>query len=98
MDHLMYVTQDKGLNLVSGWADKIAGQTLKMDGPFHAYTLYEPIGVVGQILPWNFPTYMFITKLSCALACGNTVVVKPAEQSSLSALFCAHLTLEVISN
>lgn len=84
----------KYLRSQAGWADKIAGQTLKVDGPFHAITLQEPIGVVGQILPWNFPTYMFITKLSCALTCGNTVVVKPAEQTPLSALFCAHLVAE----
>lgn len=84
----------KYLRSQAGWADKIAGQTMKMDGPFHAFTLQEPIGVVGQILPWNFPTYMFITKLSCALTCGNTVVVKPAEQTPLSTLFCAHLMAE----
>ncbi|KAH7443777.1 hypothetical protein KP509_02G050400 [Ceratopteris richardii] len=77
-----------------GWADKISGQTIRVDGPSHAFTLLEPIGVVGQILPWNFPTYMFITKLACALTCGNTVVVKPAEQTPLSALFCAHLISE----
>lgn len=84
----------KYLRSQAGWADKIMGQTMKVDGPFHAITLQEPIGVVGQILPWNFPTYMFITKLSCALTCGNTVVVKPAEQTPLSTLFCAHLVAE----
>lgn len=84
----------KYLRSTAGWADKIAGHTMKVDGPFHAYTLQEPIGVVGQIIPWNFPTYMFITKISCALTCGNTVVVKPAEQTPLVVLFCAQLTLE----
>lgn len=84
----------KYLRSHAGWADKIAGQTCRVDGPFHAFTLLEPIGVVGQILPWNFPTYMFITKLSCALTCGNTVVVKPAEQTPLSTLFCACLVAE----
>ncbi|KAH7443774.1 hypothetical protein KP509_02G050400 [Ceratopteris richardii] len=84
----------KYLRSQAGWADKISGQTIRVDGPSHAFTLLEPIGVVGQILPWNFPTYMFITKLACALTCGNTVVVKPAEQTPLSALFCAHLISE----
>eukprot|EP00250_Pteridium_aquilinum_P011221 c19917_g1_i2 orf=159-1307(-) len=84
----------KYLRSHAGWADKITGHTMRMDGPFHAFTLQEPIGVIGQILPWNFPTYMFITKISCALTCGNTVVVKPAEQTPLSALFCAHLVAE----
>lgn len=78
----------------AGWADKIVGHTVKVDGPFHAYTLMEPIGVIGLIIPWNFPTYMFATKLSCALACGNTVVVKPAEQTPLTSLFCAQLVAE----
>ncbi|KAI5074083.1 hypothetical protein GOP47_0010044 [Adiantum capillus-veneris] len=91
---MVHVLTIKYLRSQAGWADKIAGQTLKVDGPFHAFTLLEPIGVVGQILPWNFPTYMFITKLSCALTCGNTVVVKPAEQTPLSTLFCAHLVAE----
>eukprot|EP00249_Psilotum_nudum_P004815 c18309_g1_i2 orf=531-1358(-) len=75
----------------AGWADKISGQTMKIDGPYHAYTLYEPIGVVGQITPWNFPTYMFLTKVVAALVCGNTVVVKPAEQTPLPALFCVKI-------
>ncbi|XP_074584177.1 aldehyde dehydrogenase family 2 member C4-like [Curcuma longa] len=79
------------LRYFAGAADKIHGETLKMGGPFHGYTLKEPIGVVGHIIPWNFPTGMFFFKVSPALAAGCTMVVKPAEQSSLSALYYAFL-------
>jgi coniferyl-aldehyde dehydrogenase len=75
-------------------ADKIHGETLKMTGEFQGYTLKEPIGVVGVIIPWNFPTAMFFLKVSPALAAGCTVVVKPAEQTPLSALFYASLAKE----
>ena len=57
-------------------ADKIHGQTIQCDGPYFAYTLHEPIGVVGQIIPWNFPLLMAAWKLGPALAAGNTVVLK----------------------
>ncbi|KMZ57568.1 hydroxycinnamaldehyde dehydrogenase [Zostera marina] len=75
----------------AGAADKIHGETLKMSREFQAYTLKEPIGVVGAIIPWNFPSMMFSIKVSPALAVGCTVIVKPAEQSPLSALYYAHL-------
>uniref|UniRef100_A0A2N9FXP5 Aldehyde dehydrogenase 1 n=1 Tax=Fagus sylvatica TaxID=28930 RepID=A0A2N9FXP5_FAGSY len=75
----------------AGAADKIHGEVLKMSGEFHAYTLREPIGVVGLIVPWNFPSTLFSWKVSPALAAGCTMVVKPAEQTPLSALFYAHL-------
>jgi coniferyl-aldehyde dehydrogenase len=75
----------------AGAADKIHGEVLKMSGEFHAYTLREPIGVVGLIVPWNFPSTLFSLKVSPALAAGCTMVVKPAEQTPLSALFYAHL-------
>lgn len=78
-----------------GAADKIHGQTLKMAGEFQGYTLREPIGVVGHIIPWNFPTVMFALKVAPALATGCTMVVKPAEQTPLTALYCAHLAKEV---
>ena len=71
--------------------------TLPTEGPFHAYTLHEPIGVVGSILPWNAPLYLTAMKLAPALACGNTIVLKPAEQSPLSALLIAKLASEVHS-
>ncbi|KAH7511896.1 hypothetical protein FEM48_Zijuj12G0031700 [Ziziphus jujuba var. spinosa] len=75
----------------AGAADKIHGEVLKMSREFHGYTLREPIGVVGHIIPWNFPSTMFVAKVSPALAAGCTMIVKPAEQTPLSALFYAHL-------
>ena len=70
----------------AGWADKIHGETIPVRGEFFNYTLREPVGVVGQIIPWNFPLLMAAWKIAPALACGNTVVLKPAEQTSLTAL------------
>ncbi|KAJ3508204.1 hypothetical protein NMY22_g16692 [Coprinellus aureogranulatus] len=70
----------------SGWADKIAGQTLETDKNTFAYTRHEPIGVVGQIIPWNVPLIMFVWKIAPALATGNTVVLKPSELTPLTAL------------
>ncbi|XP_073130081.1 benzaldehyde dehydrogenase, mitochondrial isoform X2 [Henckelia pumila] len=75
----------------AGWADKIHGLTIPADGPHHVQTLHEPIGVAGQIIPWNFPLLMFAWKVGPALACGNTVVLKTAEQTPLSALLVAKL-------
>ncbi|CAH1426372.1 unnamed protein product [Lactuca virosa] len=79
------------LRYYAGAADKIHGKTLKMSNQLQGYTLHEPIGVVGHIIPWNFPAGMFFFKVSPAMAAGCTMVVKPAEQSPLSALYCAHL-------
>ena len=79
----------------AGAADKIHGEVLKMSRPLQAYTLLEPIGVVGHIIPWNFPSSMFFTKVSPALAAGCTMVVKPAEQTPLSALYYAYLAKKV---
>ncbi|CAN8304325.1 unnamed protein product [Cochlearia groenlandica] len=78
----------------AGWADKIHGMTVQGDGPYHVQTLHEPIGVVGQIIPWNFPLLMLSWKLGPALACGNTIVLKTAEQTPLSALLIGKLLLE----
>ncbi|CAI9758971.1 unnamed protein product [Fraxinus pennsylvanica] len=75
----------------AGAADKIHGATLKMSRDLQAYTLHEPVGVVGHIIPWNFPSQMFVMKVGPALAAGCTMVVKPAEQTPLSALYYAHL-------
>uniref|UniRef100_A0A7N0V3R6 Aldehyde dehydrogenase domain-containing protein n=2 Tax=Kalanchoe fedtschenkoi TaxID=63787 RepID=A0A7N0V3R6_KALFE len=75
----------------AGWADKIHGLTVPADGPHHVQTLHEPIGVAGQIIPWNFPLIMFAWKVGPALACGNTVVLKTAEQTPLTALYVAKL-------
>ena len=70
----------------AGWADKIHGETIPVRGEFFNYTLREPVGVVGQIIPWNFPLLIATWKIAPALACGNTVVLKPAEQTPLTAL------------
>ena len=78
----------------SGWSDKIFGKTIPLDGPYMSMTRHEPIGVCGQIIPWNFPLVMQAWKLGPALACGCTVVLKPAEQTPLSALYIASLIKE----
>lgn len=79
-----------------GWADKIHGLTVPADGPHHVQVLHEPIGVAGQIIPWNFPLLMLAWKVGPALACGNTIVLKSAEQTPLTALYVAKLFHEVL--
>jgi len=81
----------------AGWATKIAGETIPTAGgaPFHVYTRREPVGVVAAIIPWNFPLLMCGYKLGPALAAGNAVVLKPAEQTPLSALRLAQVMAEV---
>jgi aldehyde dehydrogenase (NAD+) len=78
----------------AGWADKVQGKTIPIDGDFFCFTRHEPIGVVGQIIPWNYPMLMQAWKLAPALATGNTVVMKPAEQTPLSALRVGELIVE----
>jgi aldehyde dehydrogenase (NAD+) len=78
----------------AGWADKVHGKTIPVDGPFFCYTRHEPVGVVGQIIPWNFPLLMQAWKWGPALATGCTVVLKPAEQTPLTALRVAQLAQE----
>ncbi len=78
----------------AGWCTKIVGQTIPVNGPFFNYTRHEPVGVVGQIIPWNFPLLMAMWKLGAALATGCTVVLKPAEQTPLTALYLAELIEE----
>jgi aldehyde dehydrogenase (NAD+) len=78
----------------AGWTDKIQGKTIPIDGDFFCYTRHEPIGVVGQIIPWNYPILMQAWKLAPALATGNTIVMKPAEQTPLSALRIGELIIE----
>ena len=78
----------------AGWADKVQGKTIPIDGDFFCYTRHEPIGVVGQIIPWNYPMLMQSWKLAPALATGNTIVMKPAEQTPLSALRIGELIVE----
>lgn len=79
----------------AGWADKIQGETIPTNPQKFAYTLKQPIGVCGQIIPWNYPLAMAAWKLGPALAAGNTVVLKPAEQTPLSILYLASLVPEV---
>ena len=79
----------------AGLADKIEGSTIPVAGPFLNYTLREPVGVVGCITPWNFPLSLATWKVAPALACGNAVILKPAEQTPLTALFLAELAAEV---
>jgi aldehyde dehydrogenase (NAD+) len=83
------------LRYYAGWADKIEGKTVPVRGNFLSYTLRQPIGVVGQIIPWNFPLLMLAWKWGPALACGNTIVMKTAEQTPLSAMRVAELAIEV---
>jgi len=79
----------------AGWVTKLEGETIPVSVPnMFTYTLREPVGVVGQIIPWNFPLQMAAWKLAPALACGNTVILKPAEQTPLSALRLGELVCE----
>jgi phenylacetaldehyde dehydrogenase len=82
---------------MAGWAGKINGETVTPSAPgeYHAYTVRRPIGVVGQIIPWNFPLVMAAYKLAPALAAGCTIVLKPAEQTPLTALRLGRLMAEV---
>lgn len=85
---------------MAGWTTKIEGNTIPISVPYtpganyHAYTLREPVGVVGQIIPWNFPLLMAAWKLGPALATGNVIILKPAEQTPLSALRLGELFAE----
>lgn len=82
IEHMRYYT---------GWCTKITGQTIPVSGAYFNYTRHEPVGVVGQIIPWNFPLLMAMWKMGAALATGCTIVLKPAEQTPLSALYLAEL-------
>jgi phenylacetaldehyde dehydrogenase len=85
------------LRYYAGWATKLTGSTLdvSMPGNFHTYTLREPVGVCGLIVPWNFPLLMAVSKIAPALAAGCTVILKPAEQTPLSAIRLGELVQEV---
>ena len=78
----------------AGWADKIHGETVPVRGNFLTYTLREPVGVVAAIVPWNFPLLLTAWKVAPALACGNTVIIKPASQTPLTALALAEAAVE----
>lgn len=74
-----------------GWADKLHGKVIDTDADTFNYTRHEPVGVCGQIIPWNFPMLMWAWKIGPAVAVGNTVVLKTAEQTPLSGLYTATL-------
>ncbi len=78
----------------AGWADKLSGATLPVSGNFFTYTLREPVGVVGAIVPWNFPLNLASWKVAPALAAGCTVVLKPAHETPLTALLLGELALD----
>src|SRR6266478_1698783 len=78
----------------AGWATKIEGETIPVPGQMFNYTLREPVGVCGQIIPWNFPLLMAAWKLAPALAAGNTIVLKPAEQTPVTAMELGKLIQE----
>ena len=78
-----------------GWSDKVMGETIPVKGNHLSYTLREPVGVVAAIVPWNFPLLLASWKIAPALACGNTVIVKPASQTPLTALALGEIAIEV---
>lgn len=78
----------------AGWVRRVYGETIPVDGPYLNYTLREPVGVVGAIVPWNYPTAIATWKLGPALACGCSVVLKPSELTPLTALRLAQLCIE----
>ena len=82
------------LRYYAGWADKVTGDTLPVSGNFFTYTLREPVGVVGAIVPWNFPLNLATWKVAPALAAGCTVVLKPAHETPLTALMLGELAIE----
>ncbi|MBI3863776.1 MAG: aldehyde dehydrogenase family protein [Planctomycetia bacterium] len=82
------------LRYYAGWADKLTGDTIPIRGDYFCYTRREPVGVAGQIIPWNFPLLMVAWKWAPALSAGCTVVMKPAEQTPLSCLRFGELALE----
>jgi aldehyde dehydrogenase (NAD+) len=79
----------------AGWADKVMGETIPVKGNHLAYTLREPLGVVAAIVPWNFPLLLAAWKIAPALACGNTVILKPASQTPLTALALGQIAVDV---
>src|SRR3954469_3412161 len=82
------------LQYYAGWADKIHGETIPVKGSYLTYTLREPVGVVAAIVPWNFPLLLTSWKVGPALACGNTLIIKPASQTPLTAIALAELAVE----
>jgi acyl-CoA reductase-like NAD-dependent aldehyde dehydrogenase len=83
------------LEYYAGWADKVMGETIPVKGNYLTYTLREPLGVVAAIVPWNFPLLLAAWKVAPALACGNTIILKPASQTPLTALALGEIAVEV---
>ncbi len=77
-----------------GWSDKVMGETIPVKGNYLTYTLREPVGVVAAIVPWNFPLLLASWKVAPALACGNTVIIKPASQTPLTALALGDIAID----
>ena len=88
------VTAIDALEYFAGMATKIQGDTIPVPGPYINMTLREPLGVIGGIIPWNYPLLQAVWKIAPAIAAGNTVVVKPAEQACLSVMFFGKLCTE----
>ena len=84
---MILMEQFNNLNIIFGFATKINGKTTQISNDLVSYTVHEPIGVVGQIIPWNFPLLMAAWKLGAALAVGCTIVIKPATETPLSLLY-----------
>lgn len=78
-----------------GWSDKVMGETIPVKGNYLTYTLREPLGVVAAIVPWNFPLLLAVWKVAPALACGNTVILKPASQTPLTAIALGEIAVEI---
>jgi acyl-CoA reductase-like NAD-dependent aldehyde dehydrogenase len=93
--HIEIPASAECLQYFAGWADKIHGETIPVKGNHLTYTLREPVGVVAAIVPWNFPLLLASWKVAPALACGNTLVLKPASQTPLTALALGEIALEV---
>jgi aldehyde dehydrogenase (NAD+) len=83
------------LEYYAGWADKVTGETIPVKGNYLTYTLREPLGVIGAIVPWNFPLLLASWKVGPALATGNTVILKPAPETPLTALALGEIAVEV---
>jgi aldehyde dehydrogenase (NAD+) len=83
------------LEYYAGWADKVTGETIPVKGNYLTYTLREPLGVIGAIVPWNFPLLLASWKVGPALATGNTVILKPAPETPLTALALGEIAIEV---
>jgi acyl-CoA reductase-like NAD-dependent aldehyde dehydrogenase len=83
------------LEYYGGWSDKVMGETIPVKGNYLNYTLREPLGVCAAIVPWNFPLLIAVWKIAPALACGNTIIVKPASQTPLTALALGEIATDV---